>query len=56
MATHGYICKISGFFVDRKDPESRQNTSQKLKKLLTKDIQLLIFQKGQHIFTNHDRV
>jgi hypothetical protein len=37
-------------FVDRKDPESRQDTSEKLKQLLLKDIQLSISQKGRHIF------
>jgi hypothetical protein len=32
------------------DPESRQDTSKKLKQLLLKDIQLSISQKGRHIF------
>jgi 1-acyl-sn-glycerol-3-phosphate acyltransferase len=29
----GYICKISEFFVDRKDPENRQNTCESIKTL-----------------------
>jgi hypothetical protein len=44
------FARFQVIFVDRKDPESRQDTSKKLKQLLLKDIQLSISQKGRHIF------
>jgi 1-acyl-sn-glycerol-3-phosphate acyltransferase len=47
----GYLCKISGvIFVDRKDPKSRQNTFEKIKEALNKDILSSIFLKEQQIF------
>jgi hypothetical protein len=50
MATLDIFVKYQEwFFVDRKDPESRQNTCESIK-ALNKDIQLLIFRKGQHMF------
>jgi hypothetical protein len=50
MAAHRIPLQDFSNFVDRKDPESRQDTSEKLKQLLLKDIQLSISQKGRHIF------
>jgi hypothetical protein len=50
MAAHRIpLQDFRSIFVDRKDPESR-DTSEKLKQLLLKDIQLSISQKGRHIF------
>jgi hypothetical protein len=49
MAAHRIPLQDFRNFVDRKDPESRQDTSKKLKQLLLKDIQLSISQKGRHI-------
>jgi hypothetical protein len=44
----GYLQDFRSNFVDRKDPEDK--TPRKNKKLLLKDIQLSISQKGRHIF------
>ncbi len=43
----GYICKISGvLFVDRKDPESRQKTSESIKMALSKGHSVINFPEG----------
>lgn len=43
----GYICKISGvIFVDRKDPESRQNTCESIKKALNQGHSVINFPEG----------
>ena len=43
----GYLCKISGvIFVDRKDPESRQNTCEKIKEALNKGYSVINFPEG----------
>jgi 1-acyl-sn-glycerol-3-phosphate acyltransferase len=43
----GYICKISGvIFVDRKDPESRQNACESIKASLSKGYSVINFPEG----------
>jgi 1-acyl-sn-glycerol-3-phosphate acyltransferase len=47
----GYICRISGvIFVDRKDPKSRQETSESIKDALSKGYSVINFPEG----TTHD--
>jgi 1-acyl-sn-glycerol-3-phosphate acyltransferase len=46
MAAHRIPLQISGIFVDRKDPESRQDTSEKIKAALIKGYSVINFPEG----------
>jgi len=47
----GYLCKVSGvIFVDRKDPDSRQQTCDRIKDALSKGYSVINFPEG----TTHD--